>query len=164
MPTHQACEVLAIQRMRSPILPAWDETEWSARQMMTIGKVAKIAGVNVETVRYYERRGLIERPLLREGSFRAYPKETVNRIRTIKRTQSLGFTLEEIKDLLTIRLEEKAQCKEVFGKVQRKISDIDEKIKSLRAIKRQLTTLASACQSEDLNAKCPILEALDDSI
>ena len=128
--------------------------------MMTIGKVAKEAGVNVETVRYYERRGLIERPTLRQGAFRTYPLETVIRIRTIKRIQSLGFTLEEIKDLLSIRSNERARCEDVLLKVQRKISEIDDNARSLRAIKRQLTTLASACRSEQMVSDCPILENL----
>ncbi len=128
--------------------------------MMTIGKIAKKAGVNVETVRYYERRGLIERPALPQGSFRAYPPETADRIRTIKRIQSLGFTLEEIKDLLSIRSNERARCEDVLLKVQRKISEIDDNARSLRAIKRQLTTLASACRSEQMVSDCPILENL----
>ena len=129
--------------------------------MPTIGKLAKEAEVNVETIRYYERRGLIEQPAERRGAFRVYPPGTAARVRSIKRAQSLGFSLKEIKELMTLRLDERAMCGDVLAQTEKKITEIDEKLRSLRAVKRQLTRLASACREEALVSECPILEAFD---
>ncbi len=129
--------------------------------MPTIGKLAKEAGVNVETIRYYERRGLIEPPAERRGAYRVYPPEMAARVRSIKRAQSLGFSLKEIKELMTLRLDERAMCGDVLAQTEKKITEIDEKLRSLRAVKRQLTRLASACREEAPVSECPILEAFD---
>lgn len=90
---------------------------------MTIGKLAKQSGVGVETIRYYERRGLIERPQERRGAFRVYTPETVSRIRSIKRAQSLGFSLKEIKELMALRLEEGAMCGDVLLQTEKNRRD-----------------------------------------
>lgn len=127
---------------------------------LTIGKLAKEADVNVETVRYYERRGLIARPRERRGAYRVYPQDVVTRIRGIKRAQSLGFTLEEIKELLGLQIDEKARCQDVLQQARGKISEIDGKLKVLRAVKRELEKLASACQAELPVYECPIMHAL----
>ncbi len=129
--------------------------------MPTIGKLAKEAGVNVETIRYYERRGLIKQPAERRGAYRVYPPATAARVRSIKRAQSLGFSLKEIKELMTLRLDERAMCGDVLVQTEKKIAEIDEKLRSLRAVKRQLTRLASACREEAPVSECPILEAFD---
>ena len=128
---------------------------------MTIGKLAKESGVNVETVRYYERRGLIEQPRERRGAFRVYPPEAATLIRSIKRAQALGFSLKEIKELMALRLDEQTMCGDILAQAERKIAEIDEKLHSLRAVKCQLTRLASACREEAPISECPILEALD---
>ena len=126
---------------------------------LTIGKVAREAGVNVETVRYYERRGLVERPARRRGAYRVYPPETVGRIRSIKRAQQLGFSLEEIRELLAMRVNAKARCGDVLAQAERKIEEIDAKIESLRAVRQSLGRLTEACRMEQPVTECPILVA-----
>ncbi|MDA0999033.1 MAG: MerR family transcriptional regulator [bacterium] len=130
---------------------------------LTIGKLAKEADVSVETVRYYERRGLIARPHERSGAYRVYPPDAVTRIRGIKRAQSLGFTLEEIKELLGLQIDKKARCQDVLEQAERKISEIDGKLRTLRAVKRELEKLASACHAELPVYECPIMHALSGS-
>ena len=131
-------------------------------QPMTIGILAKEASVNVETVRYYERRGLIERPKERQGVFRVYPPEAVSRIRSIKQAESLGFSLKEIKELLMLRLDEKARCSDVLAQTEKKLSVIDEKLRSLQALERELGKLTSACRLAATSSSCPILVAFGD--
>ncbi len=127
----------------------------------TIGKLARKADVNVETIRYYERRGLIERPGERRGAFRVYPAETASLVRSIKRAQSLGFSLKEIKELMALRLDEEAMCGDVLAQTEKKIAEIDEKLRSLRAVKKQLVRLASVCRETAPASECPILEAFE---
>ncbi len=129
---------------------------------LTIGKLARQASVNVETVRYYERRGLIDRPSERRGAFRVYPDEAVTRIRSIKRAQSLGFSLKEIKELFDLRLDEKARCGDVMTQTERKLEEIDGKIQLLRRVERELRKLIAACEEEKSLCDCPIIEALDE--
>ena len=132
-------------------------------ESLTIGKVARGAGVNVETVRYYERRGLIERPSTRRGAYRVYPSETVGRIRSIKRAQRLGFSLDEIKELLVMRSDARARCGDVRLQAERKMAEIEEKIKALRAVRKSLGRLADACRRELPVTECPILKNLSES-
>ncbi|MFQ5914797.1 MAG: MerR family transcriptional regulator, partial [Nitrospinota bacterium] len=127
---------------------------------LTIGNVAREAGVNVETVRYYERRGLIERPSTLKGAFRVYPSETISRILSIKRAQKLGFSLEEIKELLALRANAAAMCGDVQEQAERKMSEIDEKIKTLQAVNQSLRQLAEACRTDAPITECPILKSL----
>lgn len=129
----------------------------------TIGWVARAAGVNVETVRYYERRGLIARPSARDGAYRAYPPEAVNRIRGIKRVQKLGFSLDEIKELMTMRANAEAKCGDAGAQAERKMAEIEEKIRTLQAMKRSLRQLADACRMEAPIAECPILRGLGET-
>src|SRR5215469_6068746 len=96
---------------------------------LTIGMLAKRGGVNVETIRYYQRRGLLEEPLKPRGGFRRYPQESVKRIHFIKRAQYLGFTLEEIQGLLV--LDERKACRETRGMAANKLELIEEKIADL---------------------------------
>ncbi len=130
---------------------------------LTIGKVAREAGVNVETVRYYERRGLIERPSTLRGAYRAYPPETVARIRSVKRAQKLGFSLEEIAELLAMSADAEARCGDVLAQAERKMAEIDEKVKTLRAVRRSLGKLADACRMEMPVTECPILKSLSET-
>jgi Hg(II)-responsive transcriptional regulator len=132
------------------------------RQTFRTGEVATRAGVNIQTLRYYERRGLIPEPDRRTSGYREYPPETVRMIRFIKRAQDLGFTLSEIEDLLRIRGDQTASCVEVRAAAKAKIDDVDLKIRSLRAMKRALAVLLSSCTSDASARECPILEALDE--
>ncbi len=129
---------------------------------MLIGKVATLARVNVQTLRYYERRGLLAEPDRTPSGQRAYPEDAVRRVRFIKRAQDLGFSLTEIEELLRLRDDTTASCDEVFGATRTKIEDIDRKLRDLRRMKRALALLASTCTRTGSSRQCPILEALDE--
>jgi MerR family mercuric resistance operon transcriptional regulator len=128
---------------------------------MTIGEVAKRAGVHIETLRYYERRGLIEEPPRTSSNYRVYPVESVRRIRFIKRAQELGFSLEEISDLLSLRASPKAHCGDVLRRAEAKLDNIDEKMRDLRRMKKALSGLVEQCSGRGPISECPILEAID---
>lgn len=132
------------------------------RETLRTGEVAARAGVNVQTLRYYERRGLIPEPERRSSGYREYPSDAVQLIRFIKRSQELGFTLTEIEELLRMQNDQGAGCAEVRAAAQAKIDDVDLKIRSLRAMKRALGVLVSSCTSEGSARECPILEALNE--
>ncbi len=127
----------------------------------TIGQVAKRAGVGVETVRFYERRGLIEQPRKRSSGYRVYPEDVVRRIRFIRHAKDLGFTLNEIGELLSLRPDPHGSCDAVKESAEAKVADIEEKIGSLTRIQDSLGRLIDACESRSETAECPILEALD---
>lgn len=126
----------------------------------TIGMVAKRAGVGVETVRFYERQGLIKQPATRERGYREYPDEVVDRIRFIRHAKDLGFTLVETGELLALRVHPRSSCETVQRRAADKIADVDAKVDALRKIKKQLHKLAKACDEREATADCPILEAL----
>jgi Hg(II)-responsive transcriptional regulator len=125
------------------------------------GEVAEAAGVNVETLRYYERRGLLKEPKRRDSGYREYPLDTVRIIRFIKHAQELGFTLDEIEELLGLRNDRSRTCGEVRVAALTKIEEIDRKVRSLQAIRNALSGLVTACTDEASTRECPILEALD---
>ena len=128
---------------------------------LTIGHLAKKANVNIETIRYYERRGLIPEPPRRESGYREYPLETVTRIRFIKRAKELGFSLKEILELLTLRVEPDTSSYEVKKRAEAKIADIEEKIETLQRMKETLARLVKRCDGCRPTSECPILEALE---
>lgn len=127
---------------------------------LTTGTVAGRAGVNVETMRYYERRGLLPQPPRTLSNYRLYTDETVRRVRFIKRAQALGFILSEIKELLALRVDSTTSCGEVKRRTGEKIADIERKIHSLREMKKALEKLTAACRGKGPTAECPILDAL----
>lgn len=129
---------------------------------LSIGGVAKAAGVNVETVRYYERRGLLQQPKKGLQSIRRYPADTVTRIRFIKHAQDLGFTLEEIKALMTLRASAQIPCTEVKRRAEQKLATVHQKIEHLQALERVLHDMIQACEQEPRpELECPILATLD---
>jgi MerR family mercuric resistance operon transcriptional regulator len=128
---------------------------------LTIGILAKRGGVNVETIRYYQRRGLLEEPSKPSGGFRRYPQESVKRVLFIKRAQSLGFTLEEILGLLV--LDERKACLETRGIAADKLELIEQKIADLSKMKRSLTRLVRSCDASSAGAPCPIIHLLADN-
>lgn len=129
---------------------------------LTIGAVAKQAGVNIDTLRYYERQGVVVKPPRTDSNYRAYPEETVRRVRFVKRAQELGFSLKEIKGLLALRATRGARCEDVRQQALRKIEDIEDKIRSLQAMKAALGKLADECAStRGPVSDCPILESLN---
>ena len=128
---------------------------------LTIGSLAKEAGVNVETIRFYERRGLIRQPNKPSSGYRRYPCEEVSRIQFIKHAQNLGFTLKEITELLSLRVSPKTSCEEVKEQAVVKIQDIKEKIRTLQSMKRTLEGLVRSCEDRAPTRECPILETLN---
>ena len=130
----------------------------------TISKAAEEAGVGVETIRFYERKGLIDQPLRpKGGGYRVYSKEAIERIRFIRQAQELGFTLKEIEELHDLRSSTDATCEDVRLKAQRKVDEIDQKIRTLQALKKALTPLLTECMGsrEQGPDECPILEAIE---
>ena len=127
---------------------------------LTIGILAKRGGVNVETIRYYQRRALLEEPLKPSGGFRRYPEESVKRVLFIKRAQGLGFTLEEIQGLLT--LDEQKACMETRGIAAHKLELIALKIADLSKMKRSLARLVRSCDASATGSPCPIMHLLAD--
>jgi Hg(II)-responsive transcriptional regulator len=126
---------------------------------LKVGEVAQRGGVNLQTIRYYEREGLLPKPPRLPSGYRAFPESAVRRVRFIKRAQELGFSLSEIRDLLG--LPGNAGAQEVRERTKAKIADIEEKIRRLRAIKDALTTLAERCPGCGPLSECPILDALE---
>ena len=127
---------------------------------LTAGKLARAAVVNVETLRYYERRGLIPEPPRKESGYRVYPETAVERLRFIKGAQALGFTLEEIRDLLDLRVDEHAHRADVRRRAQEKLLFIERKIKALQAMHDALNDLIEQCHGDGPIGDCPILEAM----
>ncbi len=128
---------------------------------LTIGKVAKSAGLGIETVRFYEREGLIQ-PLARtDSNYRLYSEAGIIRLRFIKRAKTLGFSLKEIKELLFLRVDPGASKADVKEQVETKIADIKQKIKDLKSIQKTLESLDACCDGHGSAVDCPILLALD---
>ena len=128
---------------------------------LTIGKLAKEANVHVETVRYYERRGLIPRPRRTVANYRLYSRENLRQVKFIKQAQGLGFSLNEIKKLLALRATPRARCADVRVYASQKIQDIDAKIHSLASMRRALQNLLDECSGRGQATECPILESLE---
>ncbi len=130
-------------------------------ESLKIGQVARSAGVNLQTIRYYERRGLVPQPPRSGANYRLYSDETVRRVRFIKRAQELGFTLKEIQELLSLRAAPRARCADVRRRAEAKVRDIDQKLRRLESMRRALGRLLAECSGEAPATECPILEALD---
>ncbi|REJ66664.1 MAG: MerR family transcriptional regulator [Planctomycetota bacterium] len=128
---------------------------------MTIGKVARLAEVGVETLRFYEREGLIEEPPRRESGYREYPESVIARLRFIKRAKELGFTLGEIKELLSLKIDPSTTCADVRQRAELKIDNIEAKIRTLQRMKKALVKLTKACDQRGPTDECPILESLE---
>lgn len=128
---------------------------------MTIGELARRAGVNVQTVRYYERRGLLAEPHRTPSGYRQYSDATLDRLRFIKRAQELGFTLSEIHELLVLRLDPRTTAAQVKARAEAKIDDVERRIHDLQHIKHALTHLAGRCHGgRGPVGECPLLEAM----
>ncbi len=128
---------------------------------LTIGKLAKMAGVSTDTVRFYERCGLLQPPARSASNYRLYPEKDVLRLRFIVRAKHLGFTLNEIKELLTLRYDPSATKKEVKSLTIKKIEDVKKRITDLQRILATLETLVETCDGQGLADDCPILAAMD---
>ncbi len=128
---------------------------------LTIGHLAKQAGVNLETVRYYERRDLLPRPPRSASGYRLFPVEAARRLRFIRRAQDLGFSLKEIRELLSLRVSRTTRSADIRARAEAKVADIEAKIRSLESMKKTLRKLTRICDGCAPMAECPILESLD---
>ncbi len=129
---------------------------------LTIGKLAKEAGVNLETVRYYERRGLLPKPPRSTSSgYRQFPEDAARRLRFIRRAQELGFSLKEVGELLSLRVSRRTTSAAIRARAEAKVADIQEKIRSLESMKKTLQKLTKVCDGCAPLAECPILDSLD---
>ena len=131
---------------------------------VTIGTLAKKANVNTETIRFYEKEGLILQPE-KKGGFRYYSIDYVSRIRFIKRSQELGFTLSEAKELLELSVSDHGRCRDILDKTQRKIDTIEQKIEDLSNIKRSLHQFKTCCDNPDIPIKdCSVLDYFKEAL
>lgn len=130
---------------------------------MRIGEVAHKAGVGVETIRFYERKGLIDQPRKpADGGYRSYSSETVSRVRFVREAQCLGFSLNEIEELLMLRANPDTDCADVRKRAQAKLEEVNDKIARLAGIQSALENLIQECRGEGPASNCcPILDALD---
>lgn len=123
-------------------------------------EVAEQAGVNIETLRFYERKGILPEPPRRPSGYREYPPETVERVRFIKRAQELGFSLREVQDLLDLRQMERVKAGRVRKVAEAKLEEIEHKIRDLEAMRQSLSELLCACDGQKPITSCPIIESL----
>jgi len=130
-------------------------------ESLTIGQLATHAHVNRETVRYYERRRLLLPPSRSTSGYRVFSEDAVRRLRFIRHAKALGFSLNEIRGLLALRVNSIDACDRVRARAQAKIADIDNKIRSLRRMKGALTGLVAACERRGKTSDCPILDTLE---
>lgn len=128
---------------------------------LSTSDVAKQGGVNLESIRFYEKQGLLPKPPRTRSGYRVFTDESVRRVRFIKRAQELGFTLREIKELLALRFEPATSCGDVRKRAETKLSDIDQKISDLKRMRKTLSRLATACPGRGDVGDCPILESLE---
>lgn len=130
-----------------------------ATQFLSIGKVSKLSGVSIETIRFYETKGLVHEPSRRESGYRQYQSDVLTRLRFIKKAQDLGFSLSEIKQLLMLEMNPKTTRTEIKSIAQEKILHIQNKIKDLQQMQKTLLTLTDQCNGKGKIQGCPILEA-----
>ncbi len=128
---------------------------------LTIGQLAKRADVGVETVRFYERKGLLEEPDRRPSGYRQYDEGVVRRLEFIRRAKELGFTLKEIKELLSLKIDPSTTCADVKQRAETKIEDIESKIRTLQRMKRALVKVTKSCSGSGPTSECPILETIE---
>jgi MerR family copper efflux transcriptional regulator len=131
--------------------------------VLTMGQLARQARVNRETVRYYERRRLLQRPSRSVTGYRVFPEDALRRLRFIRHAKMLGFSLEEIRELLALRIDSIDTCERVRQRTQAKIADIEQKIESLQRMRRALSELVTACSRRRKTNECPILNCLEAS-
>ena len=127
---------------------------------MRSGEVAQQAGVNPQTLRYYERRGLLEEPPRRPSGYRSYAADTIDRLRFVKRAQQLGFTLAEVEALLHLASGGPASCDQARTMATEKVAELDAKIESLQAMRKALDRLIDTCDLPRGSRKCPLINSL----
>jgi MerR family copper efflux transcriptional regulator len=129
-------------------------------QTMTIGRLAKETRVNIDTIRYYERHGLLPRAARRESGYREYSRDDVARLSFVRRAKELGFSLTDIAELLSLSADRHNGVRGVKRKAERRVADVEQKIHELQRVRRGLKKLIAACPGHGELAKCPIVAAL----
>ncbi len=129
--------------------------------ILSIGQVARRAGVGVETVRFYEREGLLEEPPRRASGYRQYSEQVVARLHFIQRAKLLGFSLKEITELLMLRVDAQTSCEAVKGRTEAKLAEVERKMVELQRMRQALLQVASLCIGQGPTSACPMLDALD---
>lgn len=130
-------------------------------EVLTRGKLAGLGGVNIATIRYYEKRGLLPHAPRTRAGYRIYAGDALRRLSFIKQAQLLGFSLDEIRELLSLRMQAGTTCADIRQRAREKISAVDGKIADLEKIRDALTRLAATCRGKGPTSECPILESLD---
>ena len=132
----------------------------SVAQHVTIGTVARRAAVSIDTIRYYERAGLLPAPRRRASGYRDYDPGVVERLRFIRRAKDLGFTLEEIRELLALSTDRERGVKSVKRRAEARLDQVRQRIRELQRVQRGLQKLIDACPGHGALEHCPILRAL----
>jgi Hg(II)-responsive transcriptional regulator len=128
---------------------------------MRTGQIANRAGVNVQTLRYYERRGLLQAPARRDSGYREYPSDAIRIVRFVKRAQELGFTLSEVEILLGLAAGGPESCDAVQELTAEKIAELDAKIASLDSMKKSLQALLDTCSRPRDQRECPLIQSIE---
>lgn len=134
-----------------------------AKELTTfgIGELAKRADVNIQTIRFYEREGVLKALARRESGYRVYNEASLKKLRFIRHAKELGFSLKEINDLMNLSIKSVPRCEKVRGKAQSKLSEIQEKIAHLRQLEKTLKSLVSDCENRVISDCCPILAKME---
>jgi MerR family copper efflux transcriptional regulator len=127
---------------------------------MTIGRLAKATGVNIDTIRYYERHGLLPQASRRQSGYREYATDDVARLSFIRRAKELGFSLTDIGELLSLSRDRRSDMQGVKRKAEERLAEVDRKIDELKRVQRGLKRLIAACPGHGELASCPIVAAL----
>lgn len=127
------------------------------RNTITIGMAAKQAEVNIQTLRYYERRNLLKPVARKESGYRVYDDESISRLRFIKFAQELGFSLKDIKELLALRGNDKSACAKTKARAQKQLAEVESRILQLEQMRDTLKGLIGECEKNKLSPCCPIL-------
>jgi MerR family copper efflux transcriptional regulator len=130
-------------------------------RMLTIGEVARSAGIGVETVRFYEKQGLVPKPARKPSGYRQYRPDAIRRIQFVQAAKEVGFTLKEIRDLLSLRVARGKTCGDVRQRALAKLADVDVKLAELKRMRDALAHLAESCTGKGPTSECPLLDALD---
>ena len=128
---------------------------------LSIGQVAKQTGIGIETIRFYERKGLIDEPPRRESGYRQYTDDVIRQLTFIQQAKTLGFSLNEIQELLSLRSQPGVSSREIKQMAETKLDDIEQKIKMLKRMQKSLKNLVDQCPGVGPTDECPIIEALD---
>jgi DNA-binding transcriptional MerR regulator len=131
-----------------------------------IGKVAKATGLSIDTIRFYAKRGLLKDPPRTEGGFRLFSPADVRELKFIRRSQQLGFSLDEIRDLLVLRVDDKRSCVNVRDRLRQKLRDVRENVEQLKILEKELHRVLRNCDRELQTSRgphggcCPVLEEI----